>query len=65
MSLVEEPGEAGVDVTTLDRSVELNPFAVEYRFESLDPEDEPIDRNSILEQVEQLLADVELRLGPK
>ena len=63
MSLVEELADAGVDVTALGRLVELNPFAVEYRYESLDPDDEPIDRDSIFNDVERLFHEVAARLG--
>ena len=63
MSLIEELADAGVDVSTLDRLVELNPFAVEYRYESLDSDEEPIDRDSILSEVDRLFNDVAARLG--
>jgi HEPN domain-containing protein len=63
MSLVEDLLEAGEDVTTLDRLVDLNPFAVEYRYEALDSDEEPIDRNAFFQEVQDLFDIVAKKIG--
>jgi hypothetical protein len=63
MSLVEDLLEAGEDITNLDRLVDLNPFAVEYRYEALDTDDEPIDRDSFFQEVQDVFDRVARKLG--
>lgn len=47
--------DAGVDVEDWWDLVELNAYAVQYRYEQLDAADEDIDRDSIIKQVGALL----------
>ena len=63
MSLVEDLLRAGEDVSSLDQLVDLNPFAVEYRYESLEPDDEPIDRDAFLQEVQDLFDHVAGKIG--
>jgi hypothetical protein len=49
--------EAGADVSSLWELLELNPFAVQFRYEILD--DEPMDHKTILTQVAALVSLVE------
>src|SRR5436853_2751568 len=48
MSLIEELFDAGEDTSDLDTLVDLNPFAVEYRYESLDLDDDTLNRDGAL-----------------
>lgn len=59
MALVGELMIAGEDTSDLDNLVDLNPFAVEYRYESLDSDDEELDRSAYLNEI-QVLFDREL-----
>jgi hypothetical protein len=52
---------AGVEVESLWKLLDLNPFAVQLRYEILD--DEPLDHGVTLEQVTALLNHVEGLLG--
>jgi hypothetical protein len=63
MSLIEDLAEANEDTTGLDRLVDLNPFAVEYRYESLDSDDEPIDRAAFFREVQALFDRVASKIG--
>jgi HEPN domain-containing protein len=63
MSLIEDLLEANEDTTGLDRLVDLNPFAVEYRYESLDSDDEPIDRAEFFREVQALFDRVARKIG--
>lgn len=55
--LIHKLSDAGVEVTTLWELLNLNPFAVQLRYEILD--DEPLDQEATLEQVTALLDQVE------
>jgi HEPN domain-containing protein len=55
--LIYRLDEAGVEVTDLWKLLELNPFAVQLRYEILD--DEPLNHGEALEQVTALLHHVE------
>lgn len=64
MSLLEELTAAGEDTTSLDGLVELTPFAVEYRYELLDPDDDSLDRGDFLERVQAVFDRVSLIIWP-
>ena len=55
--LIHKLDEEGVEVTSLWELLDLNPFAVQLRYESLD--DEPLNHGTTLEQVTALLHHVE------
>jgi len=55
--LIQKLNAAGVEVTSLWELLDLNPFAVQLRYEIL--EDEPLDHGATLEQVTALLNHVE------
>ena len=61
--LVENLVDAGEDTTALDRLVDLNPFAVEYRYQSLDSDDDPIDRDAFYQEVQTLFDHVASKIG--
>ena len=54
MALVEILKTAGENTTGLDSLVDLNPFAVQYRYESLDSDDDEIDRSTVLTEVQSV-----------
>jgi hypothetical protein len=56
MVLIDTLKAEGEDTSSLNSLVDLNPFAVQYRYESLDSDDEELDRSSVLNEV-QLLFD--------
>lgn len=55
MSLIDVLADAGEDVQGLDDLTELNPFAVQFRYEAFDEEDVPIERPVLLAEIERLL----------
>ncbi|HEX6900442.1 MAG TPA: HEPN domain-containing protein [Thermoanaerobaculia bacterium] len=55
--LIHKLDEGGVEVTSLWALLDLNPFAVQLRYEILD--DEPLDHEATLAQVKALLNHVE------
>lgn len=59
MSLIDVLADAGEDVQGLDELTELNPFAVQFRYEAFDEEDIPLDRPAILAEVERLLVQID------
>jgi HEPN domain-containing protein len=64
MVLIDELAEAGEDTSSLDSLVDLNSFAVEYRYQSIDPGEDELDRNAVLREIESLLARVSGVVGP-
>lgn len=64
MIMIEELFEAGEDTSMLDTLVDLNPFAVEYRYQSMDSGDDELDRNAVLHKIEGLLARVSRVVDP-
>lgn len=56
IDLLESSGE---DVTDLSDLVDLNPFGVQYRYESLPDDDDELNRLEILEKIEQLFTRIE------
>jgi HEPN domain-containing protein len=54
MVLIDTLNAEGEDTSSLNSLVDLNPFAVQYRYESLDSDDEELDRTSVLNEVQSL-----------
>jgi len=54
MALIDSLAETGEEVADLRELVDLNPFAVQYRYETLDEEEEPVDRENLTRQVQRL-----------
>ena len=63
MALIEALRGAGQDTSGLDSLVDLNPFAVQYRYESLDSDEDELDRGALLTEVQALFDRVEGLLG--
>ena len=53
----------GQDVSDSLPLVDLYPFAIQFRYESMESDDEPVDRLEILHRVENLLAHVTKLVG--
>jgi len=64
MALIVDLSTAGEDTTDLDALVDLNPFAVEYRYEAFDPGDERLDRATVMAQIQALFDRVNAKVGP-
>lgn len=62
MLLIQLLSDAGENVTDLFELVDLDPFAVQYRYESLASDDEELDRSGLLKQVQKLFNRVEILL---
>lgn len=61
-ALLSVLGRLGVDVEPLHGFVELNAFALQFRYEAFESSDEPLDRRFVTEQVTSLfgkIADLE------
>jgi HEPN domain-containing protein len=54
--LLDELEDAGQDVKDLGSLVDLNPFAVQFRYEAGADGDTPVDRQSLLQDVAALIA---------
>lgn len=61
--LIHKLGQEGAEVTSLWAILDLNPFAVQFRYEILD--DEPLDHEATLAQVTALLNHVESLRTPE
>lgn len=59
MVFVNLLSEAGEDVTGLSDLVDLNPFGVQYRYESLPDDEDELRREELLNKIEQLFYRVE------
>ena len=59
MALIEILDRAGEDTSDLDSLVELSPFAVQYRYESLDIGEDELDRSALLTETQALFGRVE------
>ncbi len=59
MALVNKLYELGQDVTDFSNIIDLNPFAVQYRYESLDSDDEELDRTALLKEIQILFDRIE------
>ncbi len=64
MSLIEELLDVGEDTSGLDTLVDLNPFAVEYRSEPLDSDDDVLDRCAALVEIQALFDRIPNLIGP-
>jgi HEPN domain-containing protein len=64
MIMIEELFEAGEDVTRLESLVDLNPFAVEYRYQSMGSGDDELDRDAVFHEIEGLLSRVRAVVDP-
>ncbi len=60
LALVEA---AGARMSDYDELVELNPFAVQLRYDAFDDQGEPLDRPRFLELLQRLLDEVRCALG--
>ena len=54
MALLNSLSDLGVDIGDLTDLVDLNSFAVQYRYESFDTDDEELDRAELLQTLETL-----------
>jgi predicted flavoprotein YhiN len=59
MSLVDKLEDLGENVTDFSNIIDLNPFAVQYRYESLDSDDEELDRIALLNEIQILFDRIE------
>jgi len=59
MSLLDKLHDLGQDVTNFSNIIDLNPFAVQYRYESLDSDGEELDRNALLNEIQILFDRIE------
>jgi HEPN domain len=64
MALVETLDAVGEDTSSLRDLVDLNPFAVEYRYELFDKDDEELNRATLILEVETLFASVAEKVLP-
>ena len=62
MALLEDLATAGQDSKDMETLVDLNPFAVEYRYEALDTGDERLNRRAVLAEIERLFERVEAQI---
>jgi HEPN domain-containing protein len=63
MALLDILEDLGQDVAGLGGLVDLNSFAVQYRYESFDIEDEKLDREDLHATVEVLYQQIENNIG--
>jgi HEPN domain-containing protein len=54
MALIDTLGDEGADTSSLNSLVDLNPFAVQYRYEFLDADDDQLDRSSTFQEIQSL-----------
>ena len=62
MSLVDRLHDLGQDVSDFSNIIDLNPFAIQYRYESLDSDDEELDRHDLLNEIQILFDRIESML---
>jgi HEPN domain-containing protein len=60
--LIDLLGERGVPTATLDPFVDLNSFAVQYRYESLYSNEEPINRQELATAIDSLIERVSIAI---
>jgi len=63
MALLNLLADLGDDVSNLMDLVDLNLFAVQYRYESFDTDDEELDRETLLATLESLFAKMKAKIG--
>jgi len=61
-ALLNRLEKLGCDVNTLRDLVELNAFAVQFRYEAFQSQDEPLDRPAVVSSVDGLFQKVNLLL---
>ena len=54
MALIDTLADEGTDTSSLNSLVDLTPFAVQYRYEFLDTDDDELDRGSVLQEIQSL-----------
>jgi HEPN domain len=64
MALIGDLSTAGEDTRDLDVLVDLTPFAVEYRYESLEADDEDLNRGDFLFAIQSLFERLTGKFGP-
>jgi HEPN domain-containing protein len=62
-ALLNRLEKLGCDVGTLRGLVELNAFAVQFRYEAFEAQDEPLDRPAVVSAVDGLFQKVHLLLS--
>lgn len=62
MIFIQNLAHLGEDTSDLSGLVDLNLFAVQYRYESLDSDDEELDRIAVLQEIQLLFDRVELMI---
>ncbi len=60
--LMDKLDDLGQDVSDFSSIIDLNPFAVQYRYESLDSDDEELDRIALLNRIHALFDRIEMLL---
>jgi HEPN domain-containing protein len=55
--------ELGADVGPFQDLIEYNPYAVQLRYETFEPGDEPLDRDQAIERTRDLLEHVQRRFS--
>ena len=63
MVLLYSLEDLGESVLELSNIVDLNPFAVQYRYESLDFDDEVLDRETLLTEIQTLFDRMMVLIG--
>jgi HEPN domain-containing protein len=63
MALLNILNDLGEDISGLTDLVDLNLFAVQYRYESLVAEDDELDRDALIATVEALFDQIRTKLG--
>jgi HEPN domain-containing protein len=53
--LIDLLGESGISTDGMDAFVDLNAFAVQYRYESLYGDEEALDRRDLADKIERLI----------
>ena len=54
MALIQTLDNEGEDTTNLNSLVDLNPFAVQYRYELLAMDDDELDRTALINEIQAL-----------
>ncbi len=62
-ALLNKLDKLGCDVSSLRGLVELNAFAVQFRYEAFESQDEPLDRPAVISTVDGLFQKVHLLLS--
>ena len=56
--LFQELGDRGVATAAFDDLIELNPFAVQFRYETVEDDDPPLSRAELIAEVQRLITRV-------